>query len=105
MPTIDQLIANLNAPTLIAAVLLVFAVIIVIKIGKALLMAGIFGAMAGGASLSQGNAPGTAASHAAIGFGVAAATLFLIKFTNSLMLWLLITGLGVGALLIFGVGK
>ena len=40
-----------------------------------------------------------------IGFGVAAVTLVLIKFTKSLMLWLLITALGVGALLILGVGK
>jgi hypothetical protein len=105
MPTFDQLTAGINAPTLIAAVLLVFAVIIVIKVGKALLMAGIFGAMAGGASLSQGNTTGIATSHAAIGFGVAAVTLFLIKFTKSLILWLLITALGVGAILIFGVGK
>ena len=105
MPTIEQLVASINAPTLLAAVLLVFAVIIVIKIGKALLMAGIFGALAGGTSLSRGSTPGTAASHAAIGFGVAAVTLFLINFTKNLMLWLLITGLGVGALLIFGVER
>ena len=105
MPIVEQLTASINAPTLIVAALLVFAVIIVIKIGKALLMAGIFGALAGGASLSQGSAPGAAASHAAVGFGVAAVTLFLIKFTRNLILWLLITALGVGALLIFGVGK
>ena len=105
MPTVDQLVANITAPTLIAAVLLVFAVIIVIRIGKALLLAGIFGALAGGASLSQGIAPGAAATRAAIGFGVAATTLFLVRFTRSLVLWPLITALGVGALVIFGVGR
>ncbi|MEO8636814.1 MAG: hypothetical protein ABI587_16180 [Gemmatimonadales bacterium] len=105
MPTIEQLTASINAPTLIVAVLLVVAVLIVIKVGKALLMAGVFGAMAGGASLGQGNTPGIAGAHAAIGFGIAAVTLFLIKFTKSLMLWLLITALGVGAMLIFGVGR
>lgn len=105
MPTVTQFIDSINAPTLIVAVLLVFAVIIVIRIGKALLLAGIFGALAGGASLSQGIAPGAAASHAAIGFGVAAATLFLIRFTRRLILWPVITALGVGALVIFGVGR
>ena len=105
MPTVNQFIDSINAPTLIVAVLLVFAVIIVIRIGKALLLAGIFGALAGGASLSQGVAPGAAASHAVIGFGVAATTLFLIRFTRSLILWPLITALGVGALVIFGVGR
>ncbi len=105
MPTVNQFIDSINAPTLIVAVLLVFAVIIVIRIGKALLLAGIFGALAGGAALSQGIAPGEAATHAAIGFGVAAATLFLIRFTRSLILWPLITALGVGALVIFGVGR
>ncbi len=105
MPTVNQFIDSINPPTLIVAVLLVFAVIIVIRIGKALLLAGIFGALAGGASLSQGIAPGAAASHAAIGFGVAAATFFLIRFTKSLILWPLITALGVGALLVFGVGR
>ncbi len=105
MPTVDQFIGSINGPTLIAAVLLVFAVIVVIRIGKALLMAGIFGALAGGASLSQGFAPAAAATHAAIGFGVAAATLFLIRFTRSLLLWPLITALGVGAILMLGVGR
>jgi hypothetical protein len=105
MPTVDQFIGNINGPTLIVAVLLVFAVIIVIRIGKALLMAALFGALAGGASLGQGIAPGEAATHAAIGFGVAAATLFLIRFTRSLILWPLITVLGVGALVMFGVGR
>lgn len=105
MPTVDQFIGSINGPTLITAVLLVFAVIVVIRIGKALLMAALFGALAGGASLSQGIAPGAAATHAVIGFGVAAATLFLIRFTRSLLLWPLITALGVGALLVFGVGR
>ena len=105
MPFVNQFIDSINGPTLIAAMLLVFAVIIVIRIGKALLLAGIFGALAGGASLGQGLAPAQAATHAAIGFGVAAATLFLIRFTRSLVLWPLITALGVGALLVFGVGQ
>lgn len=95
-------LTQLNLPTAIVAALLVLAVIAVIKIGKALLMAGFFGALAGGVSLGQGNAPATAGTHAAIGFGVAAVTLILIKLTRSLMLWLLITALGVGALYLFG---
>lgn len=105
MPTVDQFIDRIDGPTLIVAVLLVFAVIVVIRIGKALLLAGIFGALAGGASLGQGIAPGEAATHGAIGFGVAAATLFLLRFTRSLILWPLITALGLGALLVFGVGR
>jgi hypothetical protein len=92
---------QINLSTAIAAAALVLAVILVIKIGKALLFAAIFGAMAGGVSLSQGNQPATAGTHAAIGFGVAAVTLFLIKLTKNLMLWLVITGVGVIALFLF----
>jgi hypothetical protein len=97
LPGTDAL-TQLNLPTAIVAALLVLAVIVVVKIGKALLMAGIFGALAGGVSLGQGNTPNAAGTHAAIGFGVAAVTLILIKLTRSLMLWLFITALGVGAL-------
>jgi len=102
---VDRFLAHVNAPTLIVAALLVFAVLLVIKIGKVLLMAGIFGVLAAGVSLGQGSPPGMAGAHAAIAFGVAAVTLFLIRFTRSLILWLLITALGVGALLLYGVGR
>jgi hypothetical protein len=93
---------DINVPTMIAAAALVLAVILVIKIGKVLLFAALFGAIAGGTSLGQGNTAATAGTHAAIGFGVAVITLFLIKVTRSIMLWLLITALGVGALLLYG---
>jgi hypothetical protein len=93
-------VRDVNLPTAIAAACLVLAVILVIKIGKALLFAAMFGALAGGVSLGQGSPPATAGTHAAIGFGVAAVTLFLIKLTRSLMLWLVITGVGVMALFI-----
>lgn len=101
---LDQFVRHINLPTAIAAAALVLLVILVIRIGKALIMAGIFGMLAGGVSLGQGNAPGAAGVHAAIGFGVAAVTLFFIRMTKSLVLWLAITALGVGALLWFGMG-
>jgi hypothetical protein len=97
----SEILKGVNPPTAIAAALLVLAVIVVIRIGKALLFAAMFGALAGGVSLGQGSAPSTAGTHAAIGFGVAAATLLLIKLTRSLMLWLVITGLGVAALFLY----
>jgi hypothetical protein len=92
---------HINLPTAIVAAALVLAVIVVIKIGKALLLSAMFGAMAAGVSVGQGNSPATAGRHAAIAFGVAAMTLFLIKTTRSLLLWLAITGLGVLALFVF----
>ena len=101
---LDQFIRHINLPTAIAAAALVLLVILVIRIGRALMMAGVFGMLAGGVSLGQGTPPGTAGVHAAIGFGVAAVTLFFIRMTKSLVLWLAITALGVGALLWFGMG-
>ncbi len=92
---------HINLPTAIAAAALVLAVIVVIKIGKALLLSAMFGAMAAGLSVGRGNSPAIAGRHAAIAFGVAAATLFLIKTTRNLLLWLVITGLGVLALFFF----
>ncbi len=100
----EALVHDVNVPTMIAAALLVLAVIVVIRIGKALLMAAILGSIAGGVSLGQGNTPMTAGTHAAIGFGVAAVTLLLIRFTKSLMRWLLITAVGVSALFLWGLG-
>jgi hypothetical protein len=105
MPTIHQLIAHINLPTALAAAALVILIIVVIRIGKVLVMAAIFGAVAGGASLSQGNPPGTAGTHAAIGFGAAAVMMFLIRFTKSLLLWLVITAAGVAALLAYGFAR
>jgi hypothetical protein len=97
----SELFHQVNLPTAIAAALLVLAVILVIKIGKVLLFAAMFGALAGGVSLGQGSAPAAAGTHAALGFGVAALTLLLIKLTRSLVLWLVITGLGVAALFLY----
>jgi hypothetical protein len=104
MGSVDQWLSRVNPPTLIVAVLLVVAVFLVIKIGKALLMAGIFGALAAGVSLGQGNPPAAAGTHAAIAFGVAAITLVLIRMAKGFLTWLLITGIGILALLISDVG-
>jgi hypothetical protein len=102
MQLLDRLLAGVNLPTMVAAALLVLAVIVVIRIGKALVMAALFGAIAGGASLGQGNEPSTAGAHAAIGFGVAAVTFFLVRTAKSFLMWIVITGLAVAALLLWG---
>ena len=96
-----ELLKDINLPTAVTAALLVLAVILVIKIGKVLLFAAMVGALAGGVSLGQGSAPATAETHAVVGFGLAAVTLFLIKLTRSLVLWLVITGCGVAALFLY----
>jgi hypothetical protein len=95
-----SLLQDVNLPTALAAAALVLAVILVIKIGKVLLLSAMFGAMAAGVSVGQGSRPAEAGVHAAIAFGVAAVTLFLIKMTRSLLLWLVITGAGVVALFV-----
>lgn len=105
MDAANRFVAHLNGPAVIAAALLVLAVIVVIKVGKVLLMAGIFGVALGAVSLARGLPPATAASHAAVGFGVAAVTLFLVKFTKSLLMWLAITAVGIGVLILFGFVK
>jgi hypothetical protein len=104
MGELGRFLSHVNPPTLLVALLLVAAVFLVIKIGKALLMAGIFGALSAGVSLGQGNPPATAGTHAAIAFGVAAVTLILIRMAKGFLTWLLITGIGVLALLLFDVG-
>lgn len=104
MDLIDRLAAGVNVPTMIAAVVLILLVLLVLKIGRVLLFAAVFGGMAGGVSLGQGYEPGTAGTHAAIAFGVAAATLFFVRMAKSAIMWLLITGLGILALLIFDIG-
>lgn len=97
----QDFLKQVNLATAVFAAVLVLAVIVVIKIGKALLLSAMFGAMAAGVSIGQGNSPALAGRHAAIAFGVAAITLFLIKTTRSLLLWLAITGLGVLTLFVF----
>lgn len=101
---LSRFLDGINLPTAVAAAALVLLAIVVIRIGRVLVMAGIFGMLAGGVSLGQDNSPADAGVHAAIGFGVAAVTLFLIRMTKSLVLWLVITALGVGALSWFGMG-
>lgn len=106
MPALlDQWFAHINIPTAVAAAALVLLVLIVIRIGKVLIMAGVFGMLAGGVSLGQGHSPATAGTHAAIGFGVAAITLFFIRMTRSLVLWAVITALGIGALVWSGAAR
>jgi hypothetical protein len=102
VPLVDQFVAGINLPTMLAAALLVLAVMVLIRIGKTLIMAAVFGSIAGGASLGQGNSPGSAATHAAIGFAVAAVALFFVRFIRQLGTWLLITAAGVAALLLWG---
>ena len=102
MPGSAGFLSQVNTPTILAVLALVILVFLVIKIGKVLLMAAVFGAIAGGASLSQGNEPRTAAGHAAVGFAAAAIMFFLVKMAKSLVLWLLITGVGVAALVWWG---
>ena len=104
MELVDRLLAGVNVPTMIAAVVLVLLVLLVIKIGKVLVFAALFGGTAGGVSLAQGSGAATATQHAAIAFGVAAVTMFFVRMAKGLMTWLLITGIGVLALLFFDVG-
>jgi hypothetical protein len=102
---LGQSLAAVNLPTVITAALLVLGVILVIRIGKALAMAAILGVLAGGVSLGEGNPPGLAGTHAAVGFGVAVVTLFVVKMAKSLMLIVLVAAAGVAAVLIFGAGR
>lgn len=104
LPVARSLLDHIDVPSMIAAALLVVAVSLVIRIGRALLTAAVFGCIAGGVSLGQGNEPATAGTHAAIGFGAAAVTQLLIRSTRSLVRWLLITAVGVAALLFWGMG-
>jgi hypothetical protein len=101
---IDRLIAGINLPTMIAAALLVLAVIVVIRIGKMLLMAALFGVLAGSVSLGQGHPPAQAGTHAAIGFGVAAVTMLLIRMAKGFLMWTLITAAGVLGLILTNFG-
>ena len=105
MAPLTSLVAHVDPPTMIAAAVLVLAALLLIRIGKALLLAAIFGGMTGAISLGQGSSPTTAAIHAAIGFGVAVVTQLFIGFTKSLLLWLLVTALGGGALFVLGFAK
>lgn len=105
MDLIDRLAAGVNVPTMIAAVVLVLLVLLVVKLGKVLLFAALFGGLAWGVSYGQGSGPVAAGRHAAIAFGVAALTLFLVRMARGFLMWLLITVLGVAALLLFDVGE
>ena len=105
MDLLDRLLAGVNVPTMVVAVVLVLLVLLVIKIGRVLLFAAVFGGMAAGVSLGQGSTPATAGTHAAIAFGVAAVTMFLVRMAKGFLVWLLITALGVAALLLFDVGR
>jgi len=102
VPSPSELLDQLKGPTVLTGIALIVLVAIVIKIGRILMMAAIFGAIAGGASFSQGNTPTTAALHAALAFGAAAVMFFLLKVAKSMAMWLLITAAGVAALLAFG---
>jgi hypothetical protein len=102
MELIERLTAGSELPTVIASALLVLAVIVIVKIGRLLLMAAMLGVIAGGVALGQGHPAETAATHAVVGFAIAAIVLLLIKFVRNLVLWVVITALGAGALLFDG---
>jgi Na+/glutamate symporter len=103
-PVIDRLMAGINLPTMIAAALLVLAVIVAIRIGKMLLMAALFGLVAGSVSLGQGHPPTQAGTHAAIGFGVAATTMILVRVARGILIWTLITAAGILGLIFTNLG-
>lgn len=105
MPGVESVLARIDPVTAIAAVALVIMVWVVIKLGRILLMAAIFGVVAGGASLSQGHSSRDAALHAGIAFGAAAILFFIIKLTRSLLLWLTLTAAGVASLIFFGLHR
>jgi Na+/glutamate symporter len=101
---IARLIAGINLPTMIAAALLVLAVIVAIRIGRMLLMAALFGLLAGSVSLGRGHPPAEAATHATIGFGIAAATMILIRIAKGILIWTVITAAGVLGLIFTNFG-
>jgi len=101
---IDRLIAGINLPTMVAAALLVLAVILVIRFGRMVMMAALFGVLAGGVSLGRGHPAEQAGTHAAIGFGVAAVTMFLIRIAKGLLMWTLVTAAGVLGLILTNFG-
>jgi TonB family protein len=104
MLLLGGLLSRFTAPTAVSAAALVLLVFLVIKIGRVLLMAGIFGAIAAGASFSRGNPGKTAATHGAIAFGAAAVMFFLVKLAKNMVIWFLLTAAGVAALFFFGFG-
>lgn len=101
---IDRLMAGINLPTMIAAALLVLAVIVAIRIGKMLLMAALFGLLAGSLSLGQGHPPAEAATHAAIGFGVAATAMILVRIARGILVWTMIMAAGILGLVFTNLG-
>ncbi|HTO72361.1 MAG TPA: hypothetical protein VMJ30_01015 [Gemmatimonadales bacterium] len=101
----QSLLHRIDVPTAVAAAALVFLVLLVIKIGRILVMAAVFGAIAGGASLSQGQSGKEASAHAVVAFVAAAVMFFLVKMTKSIVMWLLITAAGVAALLAYGIHR
>lgn len=105
MQQLESLLHRIDAPTALAAAALVILVLLVIKIGKIVLMAAVFGVIAGGASLSQGHSAKEASAHAVAAFVAAAAMFFLVKMTRSILHWLLITATGVAALIAFGLHR
>lgn len=102
MPTLGDVIARLNLPTGVAAVALVVLVFAVIKLGKILLMAGVFGVVAGGAELARGLPPKTAIAHAVVAFVGAGVLFFLVKLAKGMLMSLVITAIGVAILLMMG---
>lgn len=105
MQHLESLLHRIDAPTALAAAALVILVLLVIKIGKIVLMAAVFGVIAGGASLSQGHGAKEASAHAVAAFVAAAAMFFLVKMTRSILHWLLITAAGVAGLIAFGLHR
>jgi hypothetical protein len=84
--------------TLLQALALVALAGLVIRLGRTLLLAGIFGLVSGVVSYHHSRMPQVALAHAAIAMIVALVVFGLLKITKSCLLWVLITGLGVAAL-------
>jgi TonB family protein len=105
MDRLAEVLSRIDGPTLIVAAVLALAMVLVVKIAKTLVAAGAFGALAAGVALGAGDTPAQAGARGALAFGVAALALVTIGLTRRLLVWLLISAAGVGALLLFGCGR
>jgi hypothetical protein len=88
-----------DTQTLLQALALITLAGLVIRLGRTLLLAVIFGLVSGVASYYRGGIPEVALAHAAIGTIVALIVFGLLKLTKNYLWWVLIIGFGVIALL------
>jgi hypothetical protein len=93
-----QMMTGANLDAVIVAGLLALAVLLAIHIGRALLFAAFVAIVVGCISLGQGQPLSQASSHAAVAFGAALLTVLLGRLVRGILIWLVIAGLGTGAL-------